>query len=69
MTECNNCGKDIFKDNVTLYRMNPKGETPAIMWCEDCCKHNGVPLDKEIKNITDIIKNNHEVRNDNRSER
>lgn len=36
--------------------MNPKGEMPAIMWCEDCCAKNGVPIDSEIIKITNIIK-------------
>lgn len=56
MTKCNNCGKDVFKDKITLHRMNPKGEIPAIWWCEECCEENGVPIDNEIKNITNIIR-------------
>ena len=48
--KCRQCGKGIF-DGVALHRQNEKGGEP-IWACDNC---NTLPLDSEVKSITDAI--------------
>lgn len=47
---CSKCGKSLF-DGVILHRQNEKG-VDAIWACEKC---NTLPIDPEVKEITEII--------------
>jgi len=45
--KCASCGISVFK--TPLARVSPKGEIPAVWWCEKCLREKEPELAKNIK--------------------
>lgn len=49
--KCRICNRSMFDFNISLHRVNPKGEI-GIWECNECIKTN---VDPEVKEITGLL--------------
>lgn len=55
--KCEVCGRSVVTENITLYRVNPKGVVPAVWRCKECYDAPGLSpaIDPVVRDITDLI--------------
>ena len=52
MSTCHKCGRSPARDGITVFRINPIGELPAVWECTACLD---VPIDADLLDfITDL---------------